>query len=610
MEQQETLVEVLRWRATHQPEQIVYTFLDDGGEEDERISFAELDRRARAIAAQLQPLAAPGERALLLYQPGPAYIAGFFGCLYAGVVAVPAYPPNPMRMVRTLPRLQAIAANAQARVALTTAGILSLAESVFEDAPDLAALRWLATDNLPSDSESTWQPPLVNGDTLAFLQYTSGSTGTPKGVMLTHANLLANSTLIADAFNLAQGNIGCSWLPPYHDMGLIGGLLQPVHIAAHCVLMSPMAFLQRPMRWLQVISRYGVQVSGGPNFAYDLCARKATPEQLAGLDLSTWRLAFNGAEPVRAETLQRFSATFASCGFRAEAFYPCYGLAEGTLFVSGGTAGVAPATLSVDADALGRNLVVVSSTQSRRDAESALSIVEGKQSDTDTSASLRLSASALNQITLVSCGYARPGQQLAVVDPETLAPRPPEGVGEIWVSGPSVAQGYWERPAESEQTFHARVAEGGAEPFLRTGDLGFVHGGQLYVTGRLKDLIIIDGRNHYPQDIETTVETSHPAIRQGCIAAFAVEVNGEERLVVAAEVERSFQAAQRRESGPTRQEVVTAVRRAIADTHDLRVHAVVLLKTGYIPKTSSGKIQRHACRAGFLAGTLDELEEP
>lgn len=572
-----TLVALLRQRAVEQAEMRAYTLvLDDTLEVD--LSYGELDRQARAVAARLQQLGAAGERALLLYQPGAEYIVGFLGCLYAGVVAVPAYPPNPMRLGRTLPRLQAIANNAGARFALTTAAILEFANPIFELAADLGALTWVATDRIDRAEADQWQAPAISEDTLAFLQYTSGSTGTPKGVMLTHGNLLANLAVIRDAFAIVPGDIGVSWLPPYHDMGLIGGILQPVYSGCPCVLLSPLDFLQRPIRWLRAISRHRATVSGGPNFAYELCARKATPAQLAELDLSSWRLAFNGAEPVRAAALDQFAATFAACGFRPEASYPCYGLAESTLLATGGDPTVESTRVRVLARSLEANTVIAAGPD-HPDA-----------------------------VTLVSCGHSRSGQELAIVDPATHTRCAPGQVGEIWLASSSVAQGYWERPNETADSFHARISGERSGPFLRTGDLGFVQNDELYVTGRLKDLIIIDGRNHYPQDIELTVEQAHPVIRPGCLAAFSTVVDGQERLVVTAEVERAAWNRLAAGGADARQTLRTAVRQAIAEGHDLRLHELVLLKSSSIPKTSSGKIQRHACRAGYIDGTLEQLD--
>ncbi|CAG0933466.1 nonribosomal peptide synthetase DhbF [Thermoflexales bacterium] len=563
-----TLVELLHWRALHQPEQLAYTFLLDGEAEEVSFTYQGLDQQARAIGAKLQALGAKGERALLLYTPGLEYIAAFFGCLYAGIIAVPAYPPDVHRLNRTLPRLQAIVTDAQATIVLTTAPLLAMAELLFDEMPDFKALNWIATDTLTSVEAEEWQLSLVNGDDLAFLQYTSGSTAAPRGVMLSHDNLLHNSALIHRCFGATPHSRGVVWLPPYHDMGLIGGILQPLYGGFPVFLMSPIDFLKRPLRWLQALSRYQGTISGGPNFAYDLCVRKISPEEREQLDLSSWELAFNGAEPVRIETLQNFARTFAPCGFRPEAFYPCYGLAEATLIVSGGTKAALPVTHVVDRAALQQHRVEPMMT-----AQSAAQ-------------------------TLVGCGHTLASQRIVIVNPETLNDCRSEQVGEIWVAGPSVVQGYWNQPEKTAETFGAHLAGTGDGPFLRTGDLGFLHEGELFVTGRLKDLIIIRGRNHYPQDIEQTVERSHPALRPGCCAAFSITVANEEQLVVAQEVnhlatEQDWHAA------------IRAIRQAVAEEHAVQVHRVALLAAGSILKTSSGKIQRQACRAGFLADSLE-----
>jgi acyl-CoA synthetase (AMP-forming)/AMP-acid ligase II len=584
-----SLIDILRWRALNQPDLRLYTFLADGETDEVVITCAELDRRARAIAAVLQYADLVGERALLLYAPGLDYIAGFFGCLYAGVVAVPAYPPEPARLDRTLPRLQTMVADADATVALTTSPILSMAQFLFGQAPDLEALQWIATDTIPDQEADDWREPVLSQDSLAFLQYTSGSTHVPRGVMVSHGNLAYNSDLISQKFELSSASVGVVWLPPYHDMGLIGGILQPAYCGVHCVLMSPLDFLQRPPRWLQAVSNYDATVSGGPDFAYGLCVRKINAEQRSELDLSSWSLAFNGAEPVRAPTLERFAEVFAPCGFRRDAFYPCYGLAEATLIVSGGSRAAPPVIQAFDETALEQDRVVP----------------VGSGDD--------------NGRALVGCGQNLRGQKTVIVDPDSLTPCSPDRVGEIWVAGPSVAQGYWNRLDETKETFEARLADTGEGPFLRTGDLGFMRDGELFITGRLKDLIIIDGLNHYPQDIEHTLEQSHWALRPGCSAAFSVDVDARERLVVVAEVAQRHKWARYREeagvgvtsgSEPSlsAQDVVGEIRRAVAQAHDLRVHDVVLLEPRTVPKTSSGKIQRHACRDRYLAGTLEQWE--
>ncbi|HEX6288267.1 MAG TPA: AMP-binding protein, partial [Herpetosiphonaceae bacterium] len=565
-----TLVELTRGRAARQPDRCGYTFLADDTTKTSSLSYAELDLRARAIGAWLQQADAAGTCALLLYPPGLDYIAAFFGCLYAGVVAIPAYPPTSARLDRALPqRLRAIVRDAQPRIALTTEATAALGAALAAQAADFQSLHWVPTDSLADGLADEWRPPALSGDTLAFVQYTSGSTAAPKGVMLTHANLLHNLALIEHGFGHTPDSRGVIWLPPYHDMGLIGGILQPLYAGFPVTLMSPLAFLQRPLRWLEAISDFKATTSGGPNFAYDLCVRKITPEQRATLDLSSWRVAFNGAEPVRAETLDRFAATFAECGFRREAFYPCYGLAEATLIVSGGRVDAPPTVREFQAAALAEHQVVAAAGDDR---------------------ATRM---------LVGSGEALPDQQVRIVDPDTLRPCPPDRVGEIWVAGPSVAQGYWNRQEETERSFHTTI-DGDSRTFLRTGDLGFLHDGELFVAGRLKDLIIIRGRNHYPQDIEHTVERSHAALRPGAAAAFAVDVDDEERLVVVCEVERQQRHADIAQ-------VAGSVRQAVAEQHELQAYAVVLLKPGGMPKTSSGKIQRHACRAAFLAGTLDAI---
>jgi acyl-CoA synthetase (AMP-forming)/AMP-acid ligase II len=591
-----TLVDLLRDRAQNQGDRHAYRFLLDGETQAISLSYQELDRRSRAIAAYLQSFCQPGERVLLLYPPGLEYVTAFLGCLYAGAVAVPAYPPKPNR---SFSRLQSIVADAGATAALTTRETFSSREKPWVDSPQLATLKWIATDLLDDTAADAWQPPDVDRQTLAFLQYTSGSTATPKGVQVTHRNLLHNLRGIYHAFQLSSESHVVSWLPMYHDMGLIGGVLQPLYGGFPVTLMSPLMFLQKPLRWLQAIAQYRAACSGGPNFAYELCARKITPEQVATLDLSCWEVAFNGAEPISAAVLERFSQLLAPAGFRPSAFYPCYGLAEATLFVSGGSKTAHPKLKTVGRQELEEHRVVSADLSD-----------EG------------------NTRTLVSCGRSLPDQGIVIVHPETRVPCGDGELGEIWVCGASVADGYWQNPTSTQEVFHARLMgltsgeNVGADPlktltngsFLRTGDLGFLEGGELFVTGRLKDLMIINGRNYYPQDIEWTVESSHPSIRVNCTVAFSVEIYGEEQPIVVAEVDRGYARSKRTGTdGNTQtlevdgQKLIEAIRRAVAREHDLPVHTVVLVKPGSLPKTSSGKIQRRASRQSFLDGIFESL---
>jgi 8-amino-7-oxononanoate synthase/acyl carrier protein len=579
-----TIVDLLRQRAAYRPHDRAFTFLVDGENEELNITYAELDRKARAVGAWLASEGMTGKRVLLLYPSGLDFIAAFMGCLYGGAIAVPAYPP---RKNRSVERIEAIAADADASVALTTRDVVDRFDSLRATAPSLEHLIWKVDSELDVSWADRWERPDIDGSTLAFLQYTSGSTGTPKGVMLSHENLLHNSLRIMQAFEITRSQSGVFWLPSFHDMGLIGGILVPLYGGKFNVLMSPVAFLQKPLRWLQAISKYRATISGGPNFAYELCVRKTTPEQRATLDLSSWTLAFNGAEPVRAETIDAFCEAFAPCGFRREAFFPCYGLAESTLMVTGGMKFEPPVVRSFDASSI------------------------------ETGAAVVRPANAPAVRRLVGSGRELDGQDVLIVDPQSCEALPPGRVGEIWVSGPSVAQGYWNRADASAETFGAMLAEPhqmpsgqpvatwrpNPGPYLRTGDLGFFDNGELFVAGRLKDLIIIRGRNHYPQDIEHAVEEASSLVRAGSVAAFAVDVEGRERVVVVAEVERG------RRDAAEFTAAFEAIRKRLATEHELSVEGLVLVRPNSVPKTSSGKIQRHACKRQFLDGALEVVEQ-
>ena len=580
----ETIVDLLRQRAAYRPHDRAFTFLVDGEQEELNITYAELDRKARTLGAWLQASGMSGKRVLLLFPSGLDFIAAFMGCLYGGAIAVPAYPP---RKNRSVERIEAIAADADASVALTTRDVLDRFDALRAGAPSLARILWKVDAELEPDWAERWERPEIDGETLAFLQYTSGSTGTPKGVMLSHSNLLHNSLRIMQAFEITRSQSGVFWLPSFHDMGLIGGILVPLYGGKFNVLMSPVAFLQKPLRWLQAISKYRATISGGPNFAYELCVRKITPEQRRELDLSSWSLAFNGAEPVRPETIDAFSEAFAPCGFRREAFFPCYGLAESTLMVTGGMKFEPPVIRAFDATSL------------------------------ETGAAQVRGGFAPGTRRLVGSGRELDGQDVRIVDPHTNEALPPGMIGEIWVSGPSVAQGYWNRADETLATFGAMLArpdvgstsqalkawQPNPGPYLRTGDLGFFDNGELFVTGRLKDLIIIRGRNHYPQDIELSVEKASALVRPGSVAAFSVDVEGRERVVVVAELERGKRESDELADG------FESIRRQLAIEHELALEGIVLVRPNSIPKTSSGKIQRHACKRMFLDGTLEVVEQ-
>ncbi|MEW6732242.1 MAG: SDR family NAD(P)-dependent oxidoreductase [Acidobacteriota bacterium] len=577
-----TLAEILRWRALTQPSRVAYTFLADGEVDARHLTYAELDRQARAIAALLENQNARTARVLLLYPQGLEFIAALLGCFYSGTVAVPAYPPDPARLNRTLPRLQAIAADAQSILVLTTSQVLSVTKEIFSLYPDLEKMRWLATDNLPVTLAEEWRDTLIDGEDLAFLQYTSGSTATPKGVMITHNHILHNAAYYCQGWQLNSDSVAVTWLPSFHDLGLMDGITAPLFLGYHSVLMSPLAFLQKPLRWLKAITNYRGTYSAGPNFAFDLCARKISSTDKQALDLSSWNAALIAAEPVRKETMTRFIEAFSQCRFDPLAFCPGYGLAEATLKVTA-TEPTAPVVYcTLYSDQLAQHSVVIANDEQ-------------------------------NTQTLVSSGNIENefDVNIIIVDPESLTELPHNRVGEIWVSSPSLGQGYWRRPEETKKTFRAYLADSRKGPFLRTGDLGFVKDKELFITGRIKDLIIIDGRNHYPQDIELTVERSSPLIRPGCTAAFSIDINGQEELVIAAEVEprrhqdKSSSQAQATFDWHT---VINEIKQNIAEYHDLAVKAVLLLKAGTIPKTSSGKIQRHACRNGFNSQSLELVD--
>ena len=556
----DNLVDLLRSRAEAQPTKTAYVFLDDGEREGARCSFEDLDRRARAIAARLVAEGTKGERALLLYPPGLAYIEAFMGCLYAGVVAVPAYPPSG----RHFERLSSIYLDSNPSVMLTTEEMRLRFAASDDKGFAGVSIRWIATDDIECGAARDWPSFAPAAEDVAFLQYTSGSTAEPRGVMITHANLLSNQALIKASFGHDAHSDLVGWLPLYHDMGLIGNVLQPLYLGSTAYLMSPMAFLAKPLRWLKAISTYAAQTSGGPNFAYDLCVRKIRDEDKRDLDLSAWRIAFSGAEPVRAKTLERFARAFAECGFRREAFTPCYGLAEATLVVTAPEQGHPPPVIEFDRAAL------------------------------DDGRALR--ATGGRALSFVGCGHTWPGYDVAIVDPERRTRRKPGVIGEIWVAGPGVARGYRGKPEDTARMFEAQILGEDDRRYLRTGDLGFFDNGDLFVAGRLKDLIIVAGRNVHAHDVEATIEQSVVGVRPGCSAAFSVTEDDDERLVIVAEPDRA--AAGEEESGYG--DVLSRIRRFVAEDVGIEPAHVVLARPGSVPKTSSGKLRRADCRRRYL----------
>jgi acyl-CoA synthetase (AMP-forming)/AMP-acid ligase II len=533
-------VDLLRQRAHEQPDDPAFIFLRDGDSPSDTVTWAQLDERSRAIAAALAQHASAGDRVLLAYPSGLEFIAGFFGALYAAAIAVPVQPPRSHRQSSVIARFDAIRSDARPAAVLTHSSMAAL--------PLPARTTILATDTLPERLARSWSPPSIDPEAIAFLQYTSGSTSAPRGVMVSHDNVLHN---LAAAFAMSTSGpvaASVSWLPFTHDMGLIEGLLQPILRGHRAVLLPPAAFLQRPARWLRAISTYRAARSGGPNFAYDLCARRVTDAEISALDLSCWHDAYNGAEPVRRETLTAFAARFAPTGFRADAFRPCYGLAEATLLVS--------------------------CDRWRGDEAGG-----------------------------VSCGVPAPGTTIAVVDPVSRRRCDAGEIGELWVAGPGVARGYWGSRESTARTFGARL-DGEFRDYLRTGDLGFIDDRGLHVTGRIKDVLIVRGQKHFPVDLEVTASEAHPAAMPFGAAAFSSGAGVEgDRIVMAIEIDRGAGRAHRPD------EIVAAVRRAVIDNHGVLLDDVVLLPPRALPRTTSGKVQRYLCRDRWRLGRLQAGSE-
>jgi len=558
-----TLVDVLQSRAAERGTKVAFADLAGDDTIDHTVTFAHLDAIARATATGIQERAPAGERVLLLFPPGIEFIGAFMGCLYAGAVAVPSYPPLPSRLDRgAAARLATIVDDSEPALILTTTSLEERTRTLFDtQAPPI-----LVPDMLDISRADDWSRPGIDADSTAFLQYTSGTTGPPKGVVISHANVLHNLELINSVLQITDDDIGVNWLPPYHDMGLIGGVLQPIVRGTSVTMMSPVSFLQRPIRWLETISRTRATITGGPNFAYDHCVQRITEEQKAGLDLSCWRAAMNGAEPINVSTLNAFTSAFGECGFSPNAWSPCYGMAEATVFVCGGPRKGKPLSHTFGGIVLDHGYAV---------------------EDSDAVSHKR---------TLVSSGSVDTSLRVEIVHPDAGTICQTGEIGEIWVSGGSIGKGYWNNEELTDRDLRAKID--GAGSFFRTGDAGFIHDGDLYVVGRLKDkLELEDGRILYPQDVEASVEASDPVLRRNGVAVIAVDGN----VIVLAEVER--QAIGKVDTAV----VIDTIRHSVRIEHDLDITDVTLLKPGAIPRTSSGKMQRYLCRELYRFSTFEPI---
>lgn len=561
-----SLIDLLEFNARNYPDDLAYRFLEKSGAVEDNITYLELSEKVKVIAIALQKSACLGDRVLILSPPGIDYIASFFACLYAGVVPVPAYPPTPGSSVD---RIRVIVEDAAAEVVLTNAAVKPFIEAFLKMSESLKDLRVMASDTLVE--EGKWEPPVIGRETLAFLQYTSGSTGNPKGVMVTHGNLLHNLEQIRQSFNIKKESRIMAWLPPYHDMGLIGGILEPMYCGASSTLMSPLMFLKKPMLWLEMICKYRITISGGPDFAYELCAKKATDKQLSELDLSSLELLFNGAEPIRAATYHKFCQTFTENGFSPNAYYPCYGMAEATLFVTGGKSDAPVVEMTVDKTALTNGVI--------------------KTTSDDTPSEIK---------QLIGCGQGWLDQELKIVNPETLEECQPGEIGEIWTASKSIAQGYWGDPEKTAQAFAGKCTSSD-RAYLRTGDLGTIYNDELFVTGRLKDVVIIAGKNHYPTDMEYTVTESHPLVKAGCSICFSVDAEEGEGLVVVSTLNQKL-IDKNIDPKTLSEDVCNSIAAGIIRNHGIKPLDVVLLTDKNVPKTSSGKLQRSACKHAYIKG--------
>lgn len=548
------------------PNHVVYRFLEDGVNESDSFTYRGLENRAKAIGQALQQKGKKGDRVLLLFPAGLTYVASLFGCFYSGLIAVPAYSP---RKNRGLKRLLSIIQDADAKICLVTRQIYNDIERNFQEEPLLQDMNWIVYEEIKDENAKDFLPTTILPEDIALLQYTSGSTGHPKGVMITQLNLLYNSEYIRQSFGLDKQTVGMNWLPVFHDMGLIGGILQAAYTGCINIGMPPISFLKNPLNWLEAIQKYKATTGGGPNFSYDYCVQKTTIEKTPNIELSSMKVFFCGAEPIRKSTYQSFVHHFANSKVTSKQLYSCYGMAETTLIVTGMDAGTEPQFLNLEMEALSKNKVVITGDEKKA-------------------------------VTIAGCGHTWMETTIKIVNASDFSISKPDEIGEIWVGGPTVAMGYWNKTEETRRTFNA-YTQTGEGSFLRTGDLGFLHKNELYVTGRIKDLIIIRGANFYPSDIEFTMEKAHEALRENGGAAFSITNNNQEVLVVVQELQRTAMR------NTDYQEVISSIRQAIAEEHEIDVHAVILIKTGSIPLTSSGKIQRRQTRYEYLNNELEVM---
>jgi acyl-CoA synthetase (AMP-forming)/AMP-acid ligase II len=587
--QARSLVDVLHSRAQAHGERPLYQQLADG-EVCATLSYADADRRARALAARLREHTQIGDRALLLYPFGLEYPTVFLACLYAGLIAVPAFPPDKQRAVATMPRVAAIIRDADAKLILTTAELVETVEFARAEARDPAGLRILATDTITTEDADAdaWRRPEGLEREVAFLQYTSGSTGTPRGVMIGHDNLLAHQRYAHEKFAQPEGARTISWLPFYHDMGLIGSLLYPLFHGGTTLLLSPTAFLRRPLAWLEAVDRHQAAVSTGPNFAYDLCVDKARDEDIAKLDLSCWRLTVSGAEPLRASTITRFCQRFAAAKFRPETFMPCFGMAEATLMVSGWPLELAPKVRWFDKRAL-------CAQRAEGVGEPASASPSGLSPAPDAELERRARA-------YVSCGTPMREHQVAIVDPDTHARLPDGHEGEIWLRGPSVGRGYWGAPDTSATRFAARIVdEDPAQTWFRTDDTGFVVDGELYGSGRLADILEVDGERHHPHDIERSVSEGDEPLVSDCVVFMAPDPETGAVQICLAATGRKTMAPE------ARADLCARIFARVEAEHGVALDRVLLIPQRSVAKTTSGKLRRHRYRSAYQNGELELL---